>query len=69
MNIIFFPVFITRLVKFSQLGRHLEGLAERLPRHMLRVAIQDMRSGQARMQWELDSVWMILAGRIWDAFL
>ncbi len=68
-----YPAFIRRSVKFSFLGRHLERLAARLPRWMLRAAIRDMRTRLATIQRDLDCVWenfaRILNHKLWNALV
>ncbi len=59
-----FPAFITRSIKFSQLGWHLECLAEKLPARMLRAATRDIRSHLARLQGDVDAIWLICGCRI-----
>ncbi len=61
-----FPAFITRSIKFAQLGRNLERLARRLPVRMLNAAIRDMRIRTICLQQEIDSVWRSLFRLILD---
>ncbi len=62
-----FPAFVTRSVKFATLGLHLQRLASRLPRRLLRAAIRDMRAREARLQAEIDAVWHLLFRTVKDA--
>ncbi len=64
-----FPVFIARSVNFARLGCHLKRLAERLPRRILRAATRDLRSRQASLQEDVDSVWLVLYGQVTDVNL
>ncbi len=64
-----FPVFITRAINFSQLGRHLERIAEKLPARMLRAAIRDLRARLAGQQSDINDVWSDLFEQITDQVL
>ncbi len=51
---------MTRAVRFAKLGRHLEWLAERLPRRILRATLGDVRSRIAHLQQDVDATWLCL---------
>ncbi len=55
-----FPSFIQRTVKFSSLGLHMGRIAARLPRRLLRAAIRDLHVRLARLDRDLQAVWMWL---------
>ncbi len=69
-----FPAFVTRSVRFMQLGQHLQRLAGKLPLKMLRAAIRDMRARCTQLQWEIDSIWrdlysVIIDSELWNALV
>ncbi len=58
-----FPAFIRRSVRFSRLSHHLDRLAARLPRRILRAAIHDVRSREAREP--IDNLFCVLAVQLY----
>ncbi len=63
-----FPAFVSRSVKFAQLGRTMERLARKLLHKILRVAIRDMRIQSMDLQEEIDSYWRYLERMVTDVF-
>ncbi len=69
-----FPAFAMRSVKFTHFGHHLERIAEKLPRRILRVAIRDVRSRVALLQLKVDAIWnclfsIVTRTDLWDALV
>ncbi len=61
--------FISQSIKFAQIGRHLERLAEKLPKRMLRAGIRDIRSRIVRLECQVDALWAGLFRTVLDATL
>ncbi len=60
------PAFISKAVKFSRLGPHMERIASKLPLRMLRAAIRDLRVRLGRLQKDTTATWMFLYRIILD---
>ncbi len=63
------PSFVTKSVRFTCLGQHLERLAAKLPQRILSAAIRDTRAQLAALQKSLDATWVFLYETITDSRL
>ncbi len=69
-----FPKFISKSIRFCQLGRHMERLAHKIPRRLLSAAIRDIRARTSWLEKEADSIWnslfrMVIDAHLWNALV